>query len=1138
MRISSPNGASIIATVNSDGHYEASRVEYNKLLVSSPSVSKAFPVSHTGTTGQNAVSRAARKVNSGAAMAQEPSGLPLFTKDQRTRADQVRILHNSMSHPSDQTLIRALSNGVILGTALTATDVANHRTIYGPCLACIAGKATKPSYHSSKSEPAGKVGDKVHVDILIFHVASLGGYEYYLFSVDEFSGCKSLISLKSKYSVDLNLSFDQLRAQYKRYQHDIKCIQCDSEVNFSACNTYLSMNGIELAQVPPYQHAQLVERNVRTLNDSVRTALASLEYELPQSLYGELLASVVHNLNCLSTSQHPTLSPNIVFAGKKLDLTKRLLIPFGTLAMLHHAGKDQHKFEPRAQLGIVLGPSLHSYGSIRAYIFETKEVVNRSELTPLQRFPDTFPWPIRNSALSLSDILTKSKQPIIDKPKRKYKSRNKLRAVDTSNTHSETINIDKEVVSPTHYIAPSESPSLGHSPTREGVPTEMRSETPLHPLLEDSTQSSKKRKREETRSQKASGNGRRTKKTRADHPIFLNASSDIARHNSTRKALSFTLSNTDRHGRVIDMSGTRLRNKNIATSVTDADADNIRRSEREVRTSWKNGPSRLTASYALSYKVSIKQALDGDRAQDAREAIRDEINNMLSYKVGHYVHFKDIPHEERGNILHSFMFLKEKEKPDGSYDKTKARMVGNGATQKEHMYDLISSSTVALSTVFLLFNLASHDKAFMASYDVKGAFLNARFGPKDPAHYLRVNKQVTEIWVDMDPSARPFVDSRGELMLRLDKFIYGLKQAPYKFQLHLVAFLKKLGYVQQSTDECLFIKHDGDKYSIISTHVDDILQVATSKHLVTELHEALLEEYKAITFSDSAEAYIGMSVERSEDLKHITLTQKGLIDKILKKYLPSNDKVSSDPNSDRLFQSQSDNHSHSEPVDQKEYLGLVMSLMYLARLTRPDILLPVVYLSTRSHCCTQADMSEGRRICRYLAGTRDLGIHIHCTSLQVHCVCDASYKVHTDGRSHTGFIIALGSTLSYLHSRSAKQKLTALSSTDAEVIAMVECLKMAIWIRNVIRELHITPRRRIVMFQDNKSAIIMVDEDSKTKNSKHILPKITFAREQRKMDILRMVYLNTKEMTADMLTKPLHGETFRKHRATLLGLNK
>ena len=59
---------------------------------------------------------------------------------------------------------------------------------------------------------------------------------------------------------------------------------------------------------------------------------------------------------------------------------------------------------------------------------------------------------------------------------------------------------------------------------------------------------------------------------------------------------------------------------------------------------------------------------------------------------------------------------------------------------------------------------------------------------------MRLNKEVTELWLELEPEAKEFVMDRGELIMRLDKFIYGLKQSPYKFKLHLKATLEKLGY--------------------------------------------------------------------------------------------------------------------------------------------------------------------------------------------------------------------------------------------------------------------------------------------------------------------------------------------------------
>ena len=379
----------------------------------------------------------------------------------------------------------------------------------------------------------------------------------------------------------------------------------------------------------------------------------------------------------------------------------------------------------------------------------------------------------------------------------------------------------------------------------------------------------------------------------------------------------------------------------------------------------------------------------------------------------------------------------------------------------------------------------------------------------------------------MDPSATAFLTQKGELILQLDRFIYGLKQSPYKFQLNLKGFLEGEGYQQQPLDECLYMKKVGSDWSIISTHVDDILQTATTDRMIKELQTALDKRYGKTTYSPEAQAYIGLSLERSKDLSRFKLTQRGLTDKILTDFCANDMRISKDPAISDLFTTSSNIVGEgAKPVDMKKYLSLVMSLMYLARLTRPDILLPVTYLATRSHHCNQNDWKQAIKICHYLRNTATHGIVIDCQSLDINCICDASYGVHPDGKSHTGYAITFGTNSSFVHTKSAKQKLVAQSSTDAEVFAMVDCLKQASWMRELIQELALTDLKKLTIYQDNKSAIIMTTDTSKFRKSKHILTKISYARQMHMRGILSVTYLDTNSMFADMLTKPLHGDKF------------
>jgi hypothetical protein len=116
-----------------------------------------------------------------------------------------------------------------------------------------------------------------------------------------------------------------------------------------------------------------------------------------------------------------------------------------------------------------------------------------------------------------------------------------------------------------------------------------------------------------------------------------------------------------------------------------------------------------------------------------------------------------------------------------------------------------------------------------------------------------------------------------------------------------------------------------------------------------------------------------------------------------------------------------------------------------------------------------------------------------------------------------------------------KQKTASLSSTDAEIIALVETLKVMVWLQNILVEFDISQIPIPKVMQDNKSGMIMVKEISKCKRSKHILTKINYAKDLFDSKRVEIEYLNTTEMSADLLTKPLGGSLFTKHRDTIMG---
>ena len=201
-----------------------------------------------------------------------------------------------------------------------------------------------------------------------------------------------------------------------------------------------------------------------------------------------------------------------------------------------------------------------------------------------------------------------------------------------------------------------------------------------------------------------------------------------------------------------------------------------------------------------------------------------------------------------------------------------------------------------------------------------------------------------------------------------------------------------------------------------------------------------------------------------------------------------------------------------------------MKVMFVARLTRVDTIMPITYLSSRTNKATLNDLVSLKRVIRYLENYKDRGITIHCTDLRIVCWCDASFTAHINpARSHTGYIISCGTRLSYLHARSGKQKSGATSST---------CL----WMREVLNDIKHTPLQSVLIYQDNTSAIDIVKDGTEvTKKSKHLHAKVGAVHHQLIAGRLQIEHLGTDSMTADVLTKPLSHEVILRHTSHIMG---
>jgi len=180
---------------------------------------------------------------------------------------------------------------------------------------------------------------------------------------------------------------------------------------------------------------------------------------------------------------------------------------------------------------------------------------------------------------------------------------------------------------------------------------------------------------------------------------------------------------------------------------------------------------------------------------EAEQAILAELRNMDSHEALTPVHSHDIGADEKHRIVPSHMFLKHKFDVDsGAYVRTKARLVAQGNRQRPDTYGDTSSKMVNILIVFVLLKVMSALDLDAATFDITGAYLNApRRHPE--SLFMRLVPALTSLWLTLHPDHAQYVH-RGSLYLRVNKAIYGLRNASFEFHIYLASFLLSSGYVR------------------------------------------------------------------------------------------------------------------------------------------------------------------------------------------------------------------------------------------------------------------------------------------------------------------------------------------------------
>ena len=369
-----------------------------------------------------------------------------------------------------------------------------------------------------------------------------------------------------------------------------------------------------------------------------------------------------------------------------------------------------------------------------------------------------------------------------------------------------------------------------------------------------------------------------------------------------------------------------------------------------------------------------------------------------------------------------------------------------------------------------------------------------------------------------------------DFVLLLLKSIYGLKQAGRNWWNSLRDALVSLDFIQLLSDACVFIHRS--KLVFISMHVDDIVIYSGSKAICTKIVTELCRIFSMKPMGVLS-YYIGFEITRSPGRS--TIHQTSYVERVLSRFSMDGAKSTSMPAPEKvqLSKSQSplpDDADANARAKIRPFRSAVGSLLYAALGSRPDIMHAVISLAQFNANHGDEHWTAVKHCFRYLVGTKSCGLTYTSTpgdTVNITAYCDSDWAGDPDTRkSRSGGVIILADNPVIWISKT--QATIALSSCEAEFVALCETIKEIVWLLHFLKELNIPHNNPIPLYIDNKAALALSQDPVNHRSSKHIDLKFKFICATVEAGKVEPIYIPTADNIADLFTKSTSIAVFRK----------
>jgi hypothetical protein len=960
-------------------------------------------------------------------------------------------------------------------------------------------------------------------------------------------------------AVDIRQCISEVLGDYRYADVQISFVRSDGDVRFKPMKQWLQTLGLRYYMSPPDIHASRIERSIRILKEICRTILHSLEFLMPDQYYPYLVQEAVRLINTRYASKLG-MSPRESFFHEHLNYKHQFSFHFGEVISYPRVKTSNSVKKSRVSYGVILGVDISSGNLI------VENLVNKKE----ERV-----------------VNFKSRIVIDDSIRLYFKNYNTLSGLRYSSEHSiylscqtftesqrspyipfnpqELLTKDlqfrsKELADRLEFLCSTDFYRCNalwsdHSVNDSRLATGFDHHTPLvdeglsrqvHFDVLETPVNSNRGVAHNAHSDQMNGSSSTNMSTEFSEQDDVSISVPKFPLSPPVVVANTAVSDLETSER-ITLSVLQSAGVQIEPSIIEETLGNGKSpiEIRELNIHHQNLNSNLPINV-------IQMSYDKMKKLHPSETYTKGVSEYKTLTergtiVG--VHKFSIP--KNSKLYYIFTSYVEKFKA-GVFERVKSRSLfgGNEMTDDYSIrWDEVSARTISSSSLYTIVALMAKHKMFTGVMDFQSAFLNAFLPDKDQC-FAKISKADSKLLVAADPEYwTPFVNPHDQcIYVKVVGALYGHPLSAALWYNFLKDKLALTGFVPLLADKCIFTRRYPDAtLDIVGLWVDDLTMGSLNSYFFDEMRSFLRTHFRGEGTMEvgSQLEYLNLTFLFDNTDGSVTISQAHYWQKVCSKFKLLESDTSRCPHKSKFMErlrerGQNDDQitDTSEPK-RLQFLSLVMSMLWGALRSFPDILFNLTALATRSKFGNDVDYSDALQVLKYINSCKENSIRLKINgNIRIVAFVDSSSNIHPDMRGHGGYVISLGDECygGPVEVSSSRAKLNGRSVMDYELYSLHHMLPGIVFLHELLEELGF-PQQPAIIFEDNRALIDLLRRGKiSTGVTRHIAAKYYYAKDLILRKIIDIRHCPTLLMIADILTKDLDCPHFQKLSSRLRNL--